>query len=117
MRRREFVAGLAGATAWPLVAGAQQPARMRRVGVLLGSTADPDSDAQARIGTFLQALEQLGWTEVATCRSTSDEVRPIWSALANTPRNWSGLRPMSSSLLVGVTISQSLLAHADEVIE
>jgi putative ABC transport system substrate-binding protein len=63
MRRREFVAGLAGATAWPLVAGAQQPERMRRVGVLLGSAADTDSDAQARIGTFLQALEQLGWTE------------------------------------------------------
>jgi hypothetical protein len=35
MRRREFIAGLGGAAAWPLVVQAQQPDRVRRVGVLL----------------------------------------------------------------------------------
>jgi hypothetical protein len=39
MRRREFIAGLGSAVAWPLVAGAQEPERMRRIGVLtLGLT-------------------------------------------------------------------------------
>src|SRR5215470_1046591 len=61
MKRREFVAGLGAAAAWPLAAQAQQPARMRRIGVLLPAAAD-DSEWQARVGAFLQALALLGWT-------------------------------------------------------
>jgi putative ABC transport system substrate-binding protein len=60
MRRREFIAGL-GATAWPLAARAQQPDRMRRIGILLPAAAG-DSVWQTRIGAFLQALALLGWT-------------------------------------------------------
>jgi ABC-type uncharacterized transport system substrate-binding protein len=66
MRRREFITLLGGAAAWPslwpLAAGAQQPTRMRRVGVLLGLAAN-DPEGQVRIVTFVQALQQLGWTE------------------------------------------------------
>ena len=62
MRRRAFIAGLGGATAWPWAARAQQPERMRRVGVLLGLAAN-DPEGQARIGAFLQTLQQLGWTD------------------------------------------------------
>jgi putative ABC transport system substrate-binding protein len=61
MRRREFIGFIGGATAWPLVARAQERERVRRIGVLLPATAD-DAEWQARVGAFLQALEQLGWT-------------------------------------------------------
>jgi ABC-type uncharacterized transport system substrate-binding protein len=61
MRRREFIAGLAGAAAWPIAARAQQPERMRRIGVLLPATAD-DPVFQTRVGAFLQGLALLGWT-------------------------------------------------------
>jgi putative ABC transport system substrate-binding protein len=58
--RREFVALLGGAAMWPRVAGGQQ-AGVRRVGVLVGTTAD-DPIGQARIQAFRQGLRQLGWT-------------------------------------------------------
>src|SRR5947209_18422237 len=63
MRRREFVAGLIGSAAavWPLGAEAEQPERMRRIGMLLPAAAD-DVVFQARVGAFLQALALLGWT-------------------------------------------------------
>ena len=61
MNRREFITLLGAAAAWPLGARAQQPERMRRIGMLLPATAD-DSEFQARIGAFLQALALLGWT-------------------------------------------------------
>ena len=61
MRRREFIGLIGGAAAaWPVVARAQQPKAMRRIGVLTGGSG-PDS--QARLAVFLQALAQLGWTE------------------------------------------------------
>jgi putative tryptophan/tyrosine transport system substrate-binding protein len=68
MRRREFITLVGGAAAtWPLAARAQQqPERMRRIGVLIGSAADADADdrdAQARLAAFLQGLAQLGWTD------------------------------------------------------
>ncbi len=63
LARRKFIAALGGAAAaWPLVARAQQTDRMRRIGVLEGLAAD-DPDAQARHAAFLEALQQLGWTE------------------------------------------------------
>ena len=60
-KRREFITLLGGAAAgWPLAARAQQPERVRRVGVFMPGTAD-DSEYQAGNGAFLQALGELGW--------------------------------------------------------
>ena len=61
MRRREFIAGLGGAAAWPLATYAQPREQMRRIGVLLPAAAD-DPAYQAWVGAFLQGLALLGWT-------------------------------------------------------
>jgi putative ABC transport system substrate-binding protein len=58
--RRAFIAGLAGAAAWPLAARAQQRERMRRIGVLMNLTAD-DPEAAARFNALAQGLQQFGW--------------------------------------------------------
>ncbi len=63
MRRREFMTLLGGAAvAWPLAARAQQPERMRRIGVLMSLAAD-DKQGQARLAAFLRGLQELGWTD------------------------------------------------------
>ncbi|MGA7664266.1 MAG: ABC transporter substrate-binding protein [Pseudolabrys sp.] len=62
MRRREFITLIGGAAAaWPFAVRAQQPERMRRIGILLPAAAD-DAEFQAWVGSFLQGLQQLGWT-------------------------------------------------------
>ena len=63
MKRREFITLLGGAAAsgWPLAARAQQPERVRRIGVLSG-LAD-DTEGRFRVTTFQQKLRELGWTE------------------------------------------------------
>jgi putative tryptophan/tyrosine transport system substrate-binding protein len=60
IKRREFIAGLGSAVAWPLAARAQQPQRMRRVGSLL-LDAESDLVGQERVGAFRKRLEELGW--------------------------------------------------------
>jgi putative ABC transport system substrate-binding protein len=60
MRRREFITLLAGAAAWPLAVRAQQPERMRRIGVLMSFGAH-DPEAQSRATAFENGLRQLGW--------------------------------------------------------
>jgi len=62
VRRREFIAGLGGAAAWPLAARAQQQERVRRVGIFFGIDEN-DADAQTRYAVFRQAMQQLGWVE------------------------------------------------------
>jgi putative tryptophan/tyrosine transport system substrate-binding protein len=59
MRRREFIGGLAGAAAWPVVARTQQAERMRRVGVLF--LQPDDAVSQSWLSAFLQETQQRGW--------------------------------------------------------
>jgi putative ABC transport system substrate-binding protein len=64
MRRREFIAllGRAAAAAWPLAAQAQQPERMRLIGVFQGLAAN-DPEGKVRYAAFQQGLQQLGWID------------------------------------------------------
>ena len=72
-RRREFIALIGSAVAWPFAARAQQPERLR-IGVLM-SFAESDREAQARVAAFRGGLQTLGWEEG---RNVSIEIR--WAA-------------------------------------
>src|ERR1051325_870149 len=62
MRRREFITlASSAAIAWPLAARAQQAERVRRIGMLMSPTVDPD--LQTGLAAFRQVLKQLGWAE------------------------------------------------------
>jgi putative tryptophan/tyrosine transport system substrate-binding protein len=82
MRRRDFVAGLGGAVAWPAVAWAQQGDRVRRIGVLMAAEEN-DPEAKARLSAFTQALADLGWNDGRNVRMDlrwgSDDINRIRS--------------------------------------
>ncbi len=86
MKRREFIAGLAGVATWPFVARAQQPPRPRRVGILMPY---PPSDTvwQSRVGALRQELQTLGWTRGANIefdeRWTTDNMDLVRANAAN----------------------------------
>ena len=62
MRRREFIALLGGAAAWPVAARAQPSERVRLIGVLM-AFAENDPAAQSQVEAFRGALGKLGWAE------------------------------------------------------
>jgi putative tryptophan/tyrosine transport system substrate-binding protein len=80
MRRREFITLLGGSVvAWPVVPRAQQPERMRKIGVLVGTAAD-DPESQVRTAAFAQGLAQFGWTDgrnvqIDTRWANADDIR------------------------------------------
>jgi putative ABC transport system substrate-binding protein len=76
MQRREFITLIGGAAAvWPLAAQAQQPERMRRIGVLMAHT-ESDPEFQAYLGAFRDGLQKLGWSEGRNIR-----IDARWGAL------------------------------------
>jgi len=89
MRRRAFITLLGGAAlAWPLAARAQQRERVRLIGILLPTTAD-NPEFQARVGAFLQGLQQSGWSigrnvriDTRWATANADEIRRHAAELA-----------------------------------
>ena len=73
MRRREFIALMGASAAWPFAALAQEPDRMRRIGVLMGFPND--AQGQARVTVIRQELLRLGW---AVGRNAHIDIR--WAA-------------------------------------
>jgi putative ABC transport system substrate-binding protein len=67
MRRREFIAGLGSAAAWPLAATAQQTRRVRRVGVLFGWSPS-DARNRAYLAAFVAGLTERGWRDGISLR-------------------------------------------------
>jgi putative ABC transport system substrate-binding protein len=114
MERREFIALLGGgALAWPLAARAQQPDRIRRVGVLMG-LAENDAGTQRRLMAFQRRLQELGWIEG---RNVQIDYR--WSAgkidqARSAAKELAGLQ---ADVIVGHTILPALaLAQATSII-
>jgi putative ABC transport system substrate-binding protein len=88
MQRREFITLLGGAAAaWPLAVRAQQPDRIRRIGVLSSLAAD-DPGGKIRLAAFDKALRQLGLTPGVRCRLIIAGPRVVPSNLENTQKNW-----------------------------
>ena len=107
MRRRTFIAGLGSAAAWPVVARAQQADRVRRIGVLMGPDEN-DPAAKTYVSTLTQALADLGWIDGRNVRM---DLR--WGSV-DTNRIQALARVLKS---LGLTVPQSILLRADEVIE
>jgi putative tryptophan/tyrosine transport system substrate-binding protein len=112
--RREFITLLGGAaSAWPLAAGAQQPERMRRVGVLMNTVSD-EPQAQARIAAFSQALQELGWV---VGRNVRIEIRWSGGDAARLPGDATelvGLNP--DVILAGVGPTTEALRAASRIV-
>jgi putative ABC transport system substrate-binding protein len=88
LKRREVMALLGGAATWPLAVQAQQPGRMRHIGVLMAAAAH-DPEFRARIGVFQQGLALAGWTEGGNARidirwatTNADDIRRHAAELA-----------------------------------
>ena len=93
MKRREFITLLGGAAAWPLTARAQQPERMRRVGVLMAYRPS-DPEMQARVQALQQELQRLGWTKGVNIqfdeRWTTDDMELVRAHAVNLVGTQSG---------------------------
>jgi hypothetical protein len=90
VKRREFITLLAGAAAiWPLAVRAQQPDRVRRIGMLI-LYSQADREGHARITAFLDTLQRLGWTEGRTFGSSIAGALAMPAVKRPLRQNWSG---------------------------
>jgi putative ABC transport system substrate-binding protein len=113
LKRREFIAALGGAVAWPIAARGQQLKPLRRVGVLMHTSAG-EPETEARLAAFLQGLQEAGWSvgrnvQVETRWSTGDLGR-----LSKDATQLVETRP--DVVLAGVGATTAALAEATQTI-
>jgi hypothetical protein len=88
MKRRTFIAGLAGAAAWRLAVWAQQSDRVRRIGVLMAGNEN-DPVRKTFISAFTQALADLGWTALHVTQSRDlSALRQAATRLSRSRHEW-----------------------------
>src|SRR6516162_7887028 len=92
LRRREFIAGLGGAAAWPLAARAQQGNRVRRIGVLM-PWDENDPLQKPFVSAFTQALADLGWTDGRNVRMDLRWAGPDINRIRALAQELVGLQP------------------------
>src|SRR3974390_3042406 len=109
MRRREFIKVIAGSAAWPLAAHAQQNERVRRIGVLMGRSAN-DPEGQAFVAAFLQGLQELGWS---VGRNVIVDIR--WSADNNADARKYAMELVALAPDVILAYSSSAVASLQQV--
>jgi putative ABC transport system substrate-binding protein len=109
MRRREFIAGLGSAAAWPLTARAQQGDRVARVGVLM-SFDENDPDAKLRLSAFTQALADLGWVDGRNVRMDFRWGRGDVNRIRALAQELVGLQP---DIIVGVATPAATALHRE----
>ena len=112
MKRREYIALLGGAAAWPLVARAQQRELMRRIGVLLPATAD-DQIWQARLAAFHQGLALLGWT---IGRNVRVDTRWATTSIADIRRHAAELAALAPDVILAVASTVGPLLEANRAV-
>src|ERR1700690_3913356 len=108
MKRREFITLIGGTAASPLVARAQQPAKMKRIAILMG-LAETDVEGQARTMAFRQGLQQLGWIE-----NTNIKFDQYWDANSKKRSNELAAEVMRKKADVIFTNSPTALAAAKQ---
>ena len=107
--RRKFLATLGGAAAaWPLVSRAQQPERLRRIGVLMNRASD-NPEGQDRLAAFHQGLQELGWN---VGRNVRIDTRWTEDNADQTVKQAAGLIPLSPDIiLAGGTLAVTALQN------
>jgi putative ABC transport system substrate-binding protein len=116
MKRRDFITLLSGAAAWPVMARAQQPQRMRRIGVPLANLLDAaDAEPRAQLGAIRQGLREMGWVEgrnleIAYRRDLGELIRlaPEVILSTGTPMTAALQRLTTSIPIVFVSVSDPL---------
>jgi putative ABC transport system substrate-binding protein len=114
MNRREFIALLGSAAAWPLRARAQLPERVRRIGVLMGAFAESDPEGQIYVAALREGLQKLGWNDG---RNVSIQTR--WGAADDERRRAYAAELVSSKpdiIVAGATSALAPLKQATPTI-
>ena len=113
MRRRDFIrVVVASAAAFPFAARAQQPDRMRRIGVLI-PTAEDDQDSKVRIAAFVKELQQLGWTDG---RNVRIDYRFVAAKPENYPKYAAELVALAPDVILAPGSSLSAMLQATRTV-